>query len=256
MVKHSKSPVIDTTTENKIAKLCLERGYKLAIAESCTGGLVGHRITNLPGSSKYFLGSIVAYDYSAKRGVLGVKPEILEKYGAVSKETALEMADGTRRILSTEEPIEKIIGASVTGIAGPEGGTPDKPVGLVWIGISNYWYRSAASFIWTGNRIENKEFSSQAVLNQLLDTLRTLSRYHRVKVRSLINFSGSLEPKAIMRDNLEIPITAIGRQWQDELGTHILVMVPGEDVLELIVSTDSNWYYRRVSSLLSHSDFA
>ncbi len=256
MIKYSKSPVIDTNTEKKIAKLCLEWGYKLAIAESCTGGLVGHRLTNLPGSSQYFLGSIVAYDYSVKRGVLRVEPGTLEMYGAVSKETALEMADGTRNVLSTEEPVEKIIGASVTGIAGPEGGTPDKPVGLVWIGISNYWYRKASEFIWNGDRIQNKEYSSQALLNQLLDTLRTLTHYQTVKVRSLINFSGNIEPQALMRDNLEIPIITTGRRWQDELGMHILAMVPGEEVLELVVSKDGNWYLRRVSKPLSHRDFA
>ena len=255
MVKYSKSPLIDTNTENKIAMLCLEWGYKLAIAESCTGGLVGHRITNLPGSSKYFLGSIVAYDYSVKRGVLGVEPITLEKYGAVSKETAIEMAVGTRNLLSTEEPIEKIIGVSVTGIAGPEGGTPDKPVGLVWIGISNYWYKTAASFIWNGNRIENKEFSCQGALNQLLDTLRILSRYKNVQVRSLVNFSGNIEPQALMRDSREIPITATGRRWKDELGDHILAMIPGEDVLELIQSSDGNWYFRQVTRQFSHTDF-
>ena len=255
MVKHSKSPLIDTNIENKIAKYCLESGYKLAIAESCTGGLIGHRITNLPGSSRYFLGSIVAYDYSVKRGVLGVKSITLEQYGAISKETALEMADGTRSVLATEEPIEKIIGVSVTGIAGPEGGTPEKPVGLVWTGISNYWYKKAVSFIWSGNRVENKEFSSQAALNLLLDTLRTLSRYQRIQVRSFINYSGNPEPQSLMRENLEIPITAVGRRWQDERGIHILVMVPGEDVLELVASTEQNWYFRRVANQSSHRNF-
>jgi nicotinamide-nucleotide amidase len=255
MVKYSKSPLIDTNTEIKIAKLCMEWGYKLAIAESCTGGLIGHRITNLPGSSKYFLGSVVAYDYSVKRGVLGVEPITLEMYGAVSKETALEMAVGTRNLLSSDEPVEKTIGVSVTGIAGPEGGTPDKPVGLVWIGISNYWYRKAASFIWNGNRLENKEFSCQAALNQLLETLRNLSRYKSVMVRSFINFSGTIEPQALMSNNQEIPITATGRRWQDELGNHVLAMIPGGTVLELIISTDGNWYFRPVSRQLSHPDF-
>ena len=102
----------------------------LAVAESCTGGLIGHRITNIPGSSDYYLGSVTAYAYEAKERLLGVKHETLIQFGAVSQETALEMARGVRQVFGAD------LGVSVTGIAGPGGGMPNKPVGLVWIGLS------------------------------------------------------------------------------------------------------------------------
>ena len=103
-------------------------GYKLVVAESCTGGLISHRITNVPGSSDYYVGGICAYAYEAKRTLLEVKPETLEEFGAVSKETVMEMSFGVRRLFSKEVPFEKWVGISVSGIAGPGGGMPNKPV--------------------------------------------------------------------------------------------------------------------------------
>jgi nicotinamide-nucleotide amidase len=105
-----------------VGELLRRGGLRLAVAESCTGGLIGHRITNVPGSSTYYMGSVTAYAYEAKVRVLGVRWSTLEKYGAVSQETVLEMASGVRRALAAD------IGLSVSGIAGPGGGTPEKPV--------------------------------------------------------------------------------------------------------------------------------
>jgi PncC family amidohydrolase len=139
---------------------------KLAVAESCTGGLVGHRITNVAGSSEYYLGSVTAYAYEAKERLLGVSNEILVKYGAVSPETARAMASGIRRALGAD------IGVSVTGIAGPGGGLPDKPVGLVWLGLSAPHGEWAFSHLWGGSRIENKDYSAQAALQLVVDYLR------------------------------------------------------------------------------------
>jgi PncC family amidohydrolase len=139
---------------------------RLAVAESCTGGLIGHRLTNIPGSSTYYLGSITAYAYEAKVRLLGVRWETLERYGAVSRETVIEMAAGVRRALAAD------IGLSVSGIAGPGGGTPEKPVGLVWIGLSASDFEDAWKFIWTGDRIQNKEYSAEVALQKLLDYLR------------------------------------------------------------------------------------
>ena len=142
-----------------------ERGWRLAVAESCTGGLIGHRITNNPGSSTYYLGSITAYAYRAKVRLLGVSWNTLEDHGAVSEETVKEMALGVRRALAAD------IGLSVSGIAGPTGGTPDKPVGYTWIGLST------PSGIWTlqhnagGDRIENKQEVAQTALEFLLKFL-------------------------------------------------------------------------------------
>ena len=104
-------------------------GLKLAVAESCTGGLVGERLTNIPGSSDVFLGGVIAYHNDVKRKLLGVRAEDMERFGAVSEEVALQMAAGVRERLGAD------VGVSVTGIAGPGGGTPEKPVGLVWIAI-------------------------------------------------------------------------------------------------------------------------
>jgi len=153
------------TLEVTVGELLRQRGLRLAVAESCTGGLVGHRLTNVAGSSTYYMGSVTAYAYEAKVRLLGVRWETLEQYGAVSLETAIEMARGARIALAAD------IGLAVTGIAGPGGGTPEKPVGLTWIGLSSPWDEFARQFIWHGDRIENKEQSAQAALQILVDYL-------------------------------------------------------------------------------------
>jgi len=140
----------------------IERGLTLALAESCTGGLVADLITDLSGSSAYFLGSAVTYANSAKEGVIGVRPETLAAHGAVSAETAAEMARGARRVFGAD------IGAAVTGIAGPTGATPGKPVGLVHIHLSAEDAEWGERHVWYGNRLRNKAQSAEAVLALLL----------------------------------------------------------------------------------------
>ena len=151
--------------EKQIGDLLSQRRWTLAVAESCTGGLLGHRITNVPGSSAYFQGGVISYSNEAKGRILGVPHETLIEHGAVSKETALAMAHGARRLFGTH------IALSVTGIAGPAGGTPEKPVGLVYIGLAaegvDLWERH----IWTGDRTENKERSAEAALELLVKYL-------------------------------------------------------------------------------------
>ena len=142
-----------------------QRGLRLALAESCTGGLVGHRITNVPGSSTYYMGSVTAYAYEAKVRLLEVKWATLEKFGAVSSETVSEMALGARRSLAAD------VGIAISGIAGPGGGTPEKPVGTVWMGLS------AADGIWThlyhfdGDRLAVKQQAAEAALQLGIDYL-------------------------------------------------------------------------------------
>ena len=151
--------------EIQAGKLLRERGLKLALAESCTGGLVGDRITNISGSSEYFLGGVVAYAYEAKVALLGVSWETLNSVGAVSHETVLEMAHGARRALSAD------IAVSISGIAGPGGGTPEKPVGTTWIGLvagDGEWTRLCQ---FDGDREQNKAFAAEAALQFLLDYL-------------------------------------------------------------------------------------
>ena len=154
--------------EARIGKYLTERGLKLSVAESCTGGLIGHRITNIPGSSNYYLGSITAYAYEAKVRLLGVKWSTLEKFGAVSEETVLEMATGIKNVFDAD------IGLAVSGIAGPGGGMPHKPVGYTWIGLSSENFVKAWNFTWKGNRIENKEQTAQKALELLEEYLVSL----------------------------------------------------------------------------------
>ena len=158
---------MSASLELTAGKLLRERGWRLAVAESCTGGLVGHRLTNIAGSSTYYMGSITAYAYEAKVRILGVSWDTLEQYGAVSEEIVIEMARGVRRALAAD------IGISVSGIAGPGGGTVEKPVGLTCIGLSIVDYEQAWQFIWQGDRLQNKEQSAEQTLQLLVDFLRS-----------------------------------------------------------------------------------
>jgi len=160
---------VNEPLETLVGRELLKRQYKLVAAESCTGGLIGHWITNVPGSSEYYLGSVTAYAYEAKEHLLGVRHETLAKYGAVSRETVLEMAVGARRALAADFPLERLVGVSVSGIAGPGGGMPGKPVGLVWIGLSAPDGDWAWKYVWAGDRMENKTLSAHQALQLLLD---------------------------------------------------------------------------------------
>jgi PncC family amidohydrolase len=137
----------------------------LATAESCTGGLVSDRITNIAGSSEYFPGGIVAYSYEAKASLLGVSWDTLNAHGAVSEEVVLEMAHGARKSFNAD------IGISVSGIAGPTGGLPDKPVGTTWFGLATNDGEWARHFVWDGDRAQNKHHSSEAALQFVIDYL-------------------------------------------------------------------------------------
>ena len=155
--------------ESVVGKLLRSRGLTLSLAESCTGGLLGHRLTNVPGSSDYFIGGVVAYSYSAKERVVNVRHNTLYDHGAVSEQTALEMARGARRLFGTD------VALSVTGIAGPGGGMPDKPVGLVYIALSARDQEACHRFVWGGDREANKAHSAQAALEVLVAYLRERS---------------------------------------------------------------------------------
>jgi nicotinamide-nucleotide amidase len=143
---------------------CRSLGLKLAVAESCTGGMLGERITNIPGSSDVFLGGIIAYHNDVKREALGVSGEDIERYGAVSEQVALKMASGVREKMGAD------VGISVTGIAGPGGGTLDKPVGLVWISV-NGSDAKARRFHMVGDRAEIRQRAAQAALEMVRRSL-------------------------------------------------------------------------------------
>jgi PncC family amidohydrolase len=141
------------------------RGLKLVTAESCTGGLISDRITNVSGSSEYFPGGIVAYSYEAKASLLGVSWTTLNTHGAVSEEVVREMARGALKLFNAD------VAVSVSGIAGPTGGTPGKPVGTTWFGLSTKEGEWSRHFIWNGNREQNKHTSAEAALQFVLDYL-------------------------------------------------------------------------------------
>lgn len=141
----------------------------IGTTESATGGRIADRLTNVPGSSDYFRGSLVAYSNEVKISVLGVKKETIENYGAVSSQTAIEMAEGGRRLLGVD------ICVSDTGIAGPSGATPEKPVGLFYVGIAAEDMSSADVYNFQGDRQENKRKATQAALTTLKQYLLGLS---------------------------------------------------------------------------------
>jgi nicotinamide-nucleotide amidase len=147
--------------EEKVGELLLQKNQTLSLAESCTGGLISHRITRIAGSSAYYLGGATTYSNDAKVKFLGVKPTTLDKHGAVSEQTALEMSRGVR------DKTGASVGVSVTGIAGPSGGSPEKPVGTVWISIAWRNSHEARRFRFHGDRERVILATSQAALNWL-----------------------------------------------------------------------------------------
>lgn len=153
--------VDDQTLESVVGDLLREQGKTLAVAESCTGGLIGSRITDVPGSSDYFLADIVTYSNTAKIQLLDVSADTLQAKGAVSEEVACQMAVGVRQRVGAD------VGLAATGIAGPSGGTPDKPVGLVYIGIADDKGVSCQRFQGFGSRAQIKYRASQAALDLL-----------------------------------------------------------------------------------------
>lgn len=149
----------EETMEQVVGKLLKREEITLALAESCTGGLVGHRITNLSGSSEYFQGSVVCYSNRAKEDLLGVRPQTLERYGAVSDQTAQEMAVGVREALKAD------LAVAITGIAGPTGGSKEKPVGTVYFGLSNSKGVISQSYRFLGSRREVKAQAATMALD-------------------------------------------------------------------------------------------
>lgn len=153
------------TLEGVVARLLCDRRLTLALAESCTGGLIANRLTDIPGSSSFFDRGLVTYSNKSKEELLLVPEEIIIKHGAVSKETATLMAEGIRKEAKTD------LGLAVTGIAGPGGGTPEKPVGTVFIALSDGQETTCLNFIFNWDRQRNKILSSQRALMMLKNYL-------------------------------------------------------------------------------------
>ena len=153
--------VDEETMEEAVARRLLRKKLTIATAESCTGGLLAHRLTNIPGSSDYFMRGFIVYSNKAKEELLKVPKAMLVKYGAVSRQVAEKMAENVRKLSKTD------IGVGITGIAGPGGATPSKPVGLVYIAVSTRKRTICTEFRSAGSRAAIKERSSQSALNML-----------------------------------------------------------------------------------------
>jgi nicotinamide-nucleotide amidase len=143
---------------------CRKKGLKIAVAESCTGGMLGERLTAIPGSSDVFLGGVIAYDNAVKREILGVSDADLEEHGAVSEEVATAMAASVKKMLKAD------IGIGITGVAGPGGGTAAKPVGMVWVALDSEDQKARCLRLF-GTREEVRQRASQAALDMIRHSL-------------------------------------------------------------------------------------
>jgi len=165
MLREVAGPVVYGEESDDLAELvlgvCRERGYSIAVGESCTGGLLGARLTAIPGSSDVFHGGIIAYENSVKTKLLGVSDVTLKEHGAVSEQVAREMAEGSARVLGTT------VGIGITGVAGPGGGTPEKPAGTVWIAVAGVGETRTLGRMYVGDREEIRLRATQASLDQL-----------------------------------------------------------------------------------------
>ncbi len=155
--------------EQEVGDLLRRKGLTLGLVESASGGLISHRITNVPGSSDYYKGSVTAYSNEVKSRVVGVREDIINQYGAVSHQVAEEMAEGGRKLLGTD------ICLADTGIAGPTGATQEKPVGLFYIGLSHGGGTYSRKHIFQGDREQNKQSATEAALGWLKEYLLNLN---------------------------------------------------------------------------------
>ena len=189
--------------EEQVGALLRQHSLTLVTAESCTGGLVGHWLTNVAGSSDYYLGGVVVYSNAMKEALLGVRPETLLAHGAVSEETAREMARGARQRLGAD------VAVSITGIAGPTGGTEDKPVGLVYVGLSTADVEWCRRFVFEGDRLGNKEASAQAALELVAEYMASEERETMLDfVKEPVSVEARMRP-----DGTELPLAFV---WQGQ----------------------------------------
>ena len=168
-VGEAADPISDTSEltglARQVGERCAERRLRIATVESCTGGLVGHLITEVPGSSAYYVGGFVTYSDELKREMVGVPHDVLAAHGAVSAQVAMAMAGGGRARTGAD------LAVSVTGIAGPDGGSPAKPVGLTYIAVADAIGVAVRRHVWPGDRSENKRLSAAAALVLLVERI-------------------------------------------------------------------------------------
>lgn len=153
----------------RVGERCLAAGTRIATVESCTGGLIGHALTEIPGSSAYYVGGYVTYADASKRAMVGVPADVLAAHGAVSAQTAVAMATGGRERTGAD------IAVAVTGIAGPDGGSEAKPVGLTYVAVADATGSEVRRFLWAGSRTDNKRASALAALELVLARMATVA---------------------------------------------------------------------------------
>lgn len=232
---------MESSPEERVHDVLIARGKTIATAESCTGGLLGDRVTEVPGSSTYYLGGVIAYANDVKEDLLDVHKATMVEYGAVSEQTALEMARGARRALKSD------YGLSVTGIAGPGGGTPEKPVGLTWVAVSGPEGDRAARHIYPGSRVENKHAAVDSVLELLLQILED-DGGEAIQVETSRDSKDRLVPTAFTLDGERYRILDWGRRWKDGDHEHMLVRTQRGETVEIAFDEgESAW--RLVRSL-------
>ena len=248
----------ESTSADQVFELCSTVGHRLisgsltiATAESCTGGLLASILTDVAGSSAYMLGGVVSYSNHAKMRLLGVQDATLQAHGAVSAETAAEMAQGVRRLLGSD------IGLSTTGIAGPGGGTPDKPVGTVYLHLSATDAEWGEHHVWPHDRAGNKLASVQASLDLLLRYLgqrahsgQRPNRPQKLDLPVVVEASenaGRWKPHAVWVQDKRWEIVGWGRQTEQADGsTVVMVEANGGARFELVVDVVSGqWRLRR-----------
>jgi PncC family amidohydrolase len=218
--------VMKPAPEERAHEVLLRNGKTLATAESCTGGLLGDRITGVPGSSAYYLGGVIAYANSVKEQVLEVSKEMMVEHGAVSELTALEMARGARRLLNAD------YGISVTGIAGPGGGSEQKPVGLTWVAVSGPEGDFAARHIYPGDREQNKHAAVDSVLELLLRVIEP-DNGEPIQVDTKRDKQDRLVPMAFSMGGNRHIIIDWGRRWNEDDSEHMLVRTQDSRTYEI-----------------------
>lgn len=235
------------TLLSTLAQLLSDQNATLSTAESCTGGLIGHLLTNVPGSSAWYQGGVVSYSNELKMQVLGVKAATLDRVGAVSEQVAEQMAVGARQAFHTTYAL------SVTGIAGPGGSTADKPVGLTYIGVATPALVVVRRYVWQGSREGNKQSSANAALELIHNVLTgaTVTQTPATKstvVEVRLSEGGSMTPTAFVWQGRTFKITDWGRQTEKGNVLTFLVMTARSKAWELEFDrTSSIWTARELN---------
>lgn len=231
----------------EIARLLKLNAFFLVTAESCTGGLIGDRISNLPGSSDYYLGGVITYSNAAKTALLSVEEAVLQEFGAVSQPTVLAMARGVRQLFALPAQGRPLIGLSTSGIAGPGGGTFEKPVGLAWIGLSTPTGDHAWEIRLSGSRMENKAGTVQQALEKLLEYLSKDVAPQILRVLTRPDEKNKEIPyRLIWADHWE-DILDVGRRWRDERGEHWLVITSRSHTGRLSRLASGSWEFHLIA---------